>query len=340
MCKENNHWFEINFKHHNPATVPLWVQHIDGVSFRKLGDQHDYGGTQIYKKVTLELKTLPNNLQVTKEYCDMEKMSGTLIVDGKFVKVKGYSQKIPFIFGVDYESHDIVNDQLSLAEDSSAFDKFFRGLKQASYPLKTVVSDDRAGLKTACLRHYPGVLFQTCVGHFFENLRKLLSTRTNDKYVHFLNSLKLHVFTEAHNLQESIQGLMLVRDNHGKTDPTVQNIILEVYSRQDEFFSYHKIPNCPNNTNLIELYNSHINGRLETIKGFSSFQSASVWLNAWVLRRRTKKFTDCDQKFKHLNGKCSLEMTIKKQPLWANILQKLYGSKTKISEIQEPKSER
>lgn len=266
----------------------------------------------------------------------MEKMSGILIVDGKFVKVKGYDKKIPFIFGIDYEPHDIVQDQLSLAEGTEAFDRFFRELKQANYPLRIVVSDDRAGLKTACLRHYPGILFQTCVGHYMENLRTLLSTRTDDKYQHFLNSLKLHVFTKPKNLSEAIKGLIYVRDNHGQNDLTVQNIILEIHSRQDEFFSYHKIPNCPNNTNLIELFNSHLNGRLKTIKGFSSFQSARAWLNAWVLRRRTLKFTDCDKKFKHLNGRCSLEMTIKKQPLWADILQKLYGIKIPKSEIQEP----
>jgi transposase-like protein len=306
------------------------------MAFRKLGAQNNYSGVQIYNKVIPQIQALPDNLQVTKEYCDMSKMSGTLIIDGKFVKVKGHDKKIPFIFGVDYESHDVVHDQLSLAEDTVAFDKFFRELKQADYPLKIVVSDDRAGLKVACLRHYPGVLFQTCVGHFMENLRKLLSTRTDDKYQHFLNSLKLHVFTEPRSLAEAIQGLMYVRDTYGQTDPTVQNIILEIHSRQDEFFSYHKVPNCPNNTNLIELLNSHLNGRLETIKGFSSFKSAALWLNAYILRRRTLKFTDCDEKFKYLNGKCSLQMTIKKRPLWAIILQKLYGIKIKKSEIQEP----
>jgi hypothetical protein len=336
LCKENNHWFEINFNHHNPESSPLWVQHIDGMAFRKLGAENNYSGVQIYNKVIPQIQALPDNLEITKAYCDMPKMSGTLIVDGKFVKVKGHDKKIPFIFGIDYDTHDIVHDQLSLAEGTLAFDKFFRELKQANYPLRIVVSDDRAGLKTACLRHYPGVLFQTCVGHFMQGLRNLLSTRTDDKYQHFLNSLKLHVFTEAHSLAEAIQGLMKVRDNHGQTDPTVQNIILEIHSRQDELFAYHKVPNCPNNTNLIELFNSHLNGRLETIKGFSSFQSAAFWLNAYVLRRRTKKFTDCDEKFKHLNGKCSLERTIKKQPLWAIILQKLYGNKIKKSEIQEP----
>ncbi|MFI5206052.1 MAG: hypothetical protein ACHQVK_03855, partial [Candidatus Paceibacterales bacterium] len=63
---------------------------------------------QIYNKVVPQLKALPDNLQVTKEFCDMEKMSGTLIVDGKFVKVRGYKDKIPFIYGTDYGTHDIV----------------------------------------------------------------------------------------------------------------------------------------------------------------------------------------------------------------------------------------
>jgi len=268
-------------------------------------------------------------------------MTGTLIIDGKFVKVRGHAKKIPFIFAIDYDSHDVIHDQLSLAEDNTAFDKFFKELKQTGYRLKIVVSDERVGLKTACLRYYPGVLFQTCVGHYFKNLRKLLSTRTDDKYQHFLNSLKLHVFTEAHNLQEAIQGLMLVRDNHGKEDRSVQAIIAEIHARQDIFFAYHKVSGCPNNTNLIELFNSHLNARLESIKGFTSFQSAALWLNAYILRRRTLKFTDCDEKFKHLNGKCSLEMTIKKQPLWAIVIQKLYKRKIqvpKISEIQEPNS--
>lgn len=315
----------------------LWVQHIDGTPHRKLGSQLDLSGKQVFLKVATELAGLPDNLELTKLYCDMATMSGILIIDGKYVKVKGYDKKIPFIYGIDYLTHDIVHDELSIAEDYHAFYQFFKALKEANYPLRVIVSDDRAGLKKACLQHFPMAHFQTCVGHFFENLRRLLSTRTDDKYRHFLNSLKLHVFTEPKTRQEAIQGLMQVRDKHGLTDTTVQNIILEIHARQDEFFTYLDIPHCPNNTNLIELYNSHLNGRLKTIKGFSSFQSAALWLNAYALRRRTKTFTDCDEKFKVLNGKCSLEMTIKKQPLWAIILEKLYNKSVKLPPSQAPK---
>ena len=88
-------------------------------------------------------------------------------------------------------------------------------------------------------------------------------------------------------------------------------------------FTYLTIQDCPNNTNLIELYNSHLNGRLKTIKGFQSLVSARRWLNAWLIRRRTKKLTDCEEKFKHLNKHCSLEFTIKKEALWPDTLTKL-----------------
>lgn len=260
---------------------------------------------------------------MTKSFTDKTKFSGILIVDGKFVKVRGHNKKIPFIFGIDYTTHDIVHDVLATAEDTFWFDRFFRELKEAGYPLKIVVSDERAGLKQACLKHFPRAKFQLCTNHYLENIRQLLSIRTNDTYEHFFNSLRLHVFHEPKNLQQAAQGLIHVRDQHAKDDPTLLNIIMDIHSRQSVLFAYHDIPHCPNNTNLIELYNSHLNGRLKTIKGFNSFVSAERWLNAYILRRRTKIFTDCETKFKHLNGYSSLEQTIKSPELLIQLLQEL-----------------
>lgn len=39
-----------------------------------------------------------------------------------------------------------------------------------------------------------------------------------------------------------------------------------------------------------------------------------------VNHQKDKKFTDCGEPFEHLNGKMSLEMTIKKQTKWPKIL--------------------
>ena len=98
---------------------------------------------------------------------------------------------------------------------------------------------------------------------------------------------------------------------------------MNVFKKRKELFAYKQIIHCPKDTNLIELFNSHLQSRLKSIKGFKSFASAERFLNAWMIRRRTRPFTDCEGKFKRLNHKCSLEMTIKKQASWPEI----YGVK-------------
>jgi hypothetical protein len=57
--------------------------------------------------------------------------------------------------------------------------------------------------------------------------------------------------------------------------------------------------------------NSHLEARVKPLKGFESFKYAELWLNAYFLRRRTKKWADCSKKFRRLNGKTSLEITKK-----------------------------
>ena len=51
------------------------------------------------------MDSLPENTWLSANYCN--RWSGRLVVDGKYVKVKGYDQKIPFIYGIDYLTHDI-----------------------------------------------------------------------------------------------------------------------------------------------------------------------------------------------------------------------------------------
>jgi transposase-like protein len=72
----------------------------------------------------------------------------------------------------------------------------------------------------------------------------------------------------------------------------------------------HKL-STPRSTNIIESFNKQLNGRLKTIQGFQHPQTASLWLSAWVLRRRLTPFTDCRGKFKKLNGKTPIDRTKK-----------------------------
>lgn len=299
------------------------MEHIDGVGFRRLGDENGLSGKQTYTRVITELDQLPKNDWLTKTLCDLARCQGILILDGKYVAVKGFARKIPFLFGIDYLTHDILHGALVLAEDELSFSQYFQALKDLGYNLKIVVADDRAGLKQALHKVFPYARLQLCQNHYLENIRKVLKVRTVPIYQHFFNSLKKHVFTDATTDQEITRGLEHVLNTHARGNPLLMAMLGEIHARRNELFAYRHFPGCPNNTNLIELYNSHLNGRLKTIKGFQSLVSAKRWLNAWIIRRRTKKLTDCEEKFKHLNKHCSLEFTIKKQAPWPDVLTKL-----------------
>lgn len=257
-----------------------------------------------------------------------------LVIDGKYVAVRGFDQKIPFIWAMDYLSHDIPYGDLFVAEDEASFSQFFQKLYNLGYDVKIVVADDRQGLKQALNKVFPYAKLQLCHNHYKENIRQLLNLRSDKakKYEHFFNSLKLHVF-EATDEQKITQGLMHVFHNLTEGKRLLQNIVTAIKARQEDLFNYLKIPGSPNTTNIIESYNSHLQGRLETIRGFQSFDSARKWLNAYIVRRRAKKLTDCKGKFKPLNKHCSLEFTIKKQALWPDILQTLGINKIYFSEL-------
>ena len=303
---------------HRQKEKPLWIRNIDGISFRKLGDECGLSGVQAYNRVFQELKRLPDCAEITKQYCEYS--SGILIIDGKYIKVRGYKEKIPFIYAIDYETHDILFGILVSSEDEEAFLKCFRILKEVHYPLTVVVADDRSALPLALKQLYPGIPLQLCQNHYLENIRQALHVRTDFTHQHFFNSLKKHAFDEYRDDEHLDAALHHVLTERGEHLLIRQAIVMAIHRRRKELFASPQIENCPNNTNLIELFNSHFNGRLKTIKGFKTKEHAELWLNGLLLRRRTQPFTDCDLKFKHLNGKSSLQMTIKKQADWPEIL--------------------
>ncbi len=270
-----------------------------------------------------ELNQLPENTTVTKTLCDPRRFSGILIIDGKYVAVKGFRAKIPFIYAIDYLTHDIPYGHLYVAEDELSFSRFFGQLDALGHDLQVVVADDRAGIKQALRKVFPHALLQLCHNHYLENIRTLLRVRSEERYRHFFHALKLHVFTEGRDEESITLGLAHVLNQHAGHSRKLQDMLRDIKRRSEVLFTYLALPGCPNNTNLIELYNSHLNGRLKTVKGFQSFLSAQRWLNAYLIRRRTKLLTDCEGKFKHLNKHCSLELTIKKQALWPDALTKL-----------------
>lgn len=286
--------------------------------FRKLGDERGVSAAKAYRLTFEELSALPDCLEITKSLCSYP--SGILVIDGKYVKVRGYKAKIPFIYCIDYETHDILFGVLCAAEDERAFLKIFQTLKALNYPLQVVVADDRSSLPLALKQVFPLVPLQLCQNHYIENIRQALHLRTDPTHHHFFNSLKKHVFDEYTDEKGLNDALHHVFTQRCEGNLARETIVMNIHERRKELFSYKTIQNCPKDTNLIELFNSHFNARIKPLKGFKTKPHAVLWLNALLIRRRTKPFTDCSPKFKHLNGKCSLQMSIKKQARWPEIL--------------------
>ena len=81
-------------------------------------------------------------------------------------------------------------------------------------------------------------------------------------------------------------------------DPKCQGILLDIERRKDVLLAYVLEKHIPRTTNLIECFNSHLEGRLKSLKGFESIHHAKLWFNAYFIRRRLKSFTDCTGQFK------------------------------------------
>ena len=64
---------------------------------RTLATENKKGLATIHDQIREELEALPSNEYITTKYCSRNRWCGVLLVDAKYVKVKGYEKKIAFI---------------------------------------------------------------------------------------------------------------------------------------------------------------------------------------------------------------------------------------------------
>lgn len=261
------------------------------------------GGT--FSKVIKYLEGLPHCADVTRKYCS--KWSGILVVDGKFVKVRGYEKKIPVLYGIDYTAHDIPTYRLCVSENYLACVEFFKSLRLLNYPLRALVCDDNENIRLACLFVYPNAVIQICQCHYLENIRRVLGVRSNPTYVPFVKALEglFHPKRCEDDFNRVAKNIL----TEYRADERCVSVMIDIHRRKCLLLGYLNCKQCPKTTNIIECFNSHINGRLLSQRGFKTFANADSFVNGWFLRRRTKKFTGCKGKFKHLNGKKPLEIS-------------------------------
>jgi hypothetical protein len=279
---------------------------LDGKSLRKIANKSKNSGATIMRKVNKHLEKLPHNNDVTKKFCN--RFCGIMVVDGKYIAVKGYEKKIPLLWGLDYLSHDIPVYKFAPSENYQSWLKYFGYLKSIKYPMKMIVCDDNECIQQAARYIFPNVLIQICQNHFLENIRTALRSRTDDTYKPFVSELKRELFSCKMMIETFRKRSYKLFKKYAKDEKIVKQLLkINDYTQELTAASY--VRKAPRTTNIIECFNSHLQGRLKTIKGFQSFYSADKWLNAYILRRRTKSFTDCIPKFRYLNKKTSISMT-------------------------------
>lgn len=305
QCRSCTKWFSFNRKAPKISIAALTIAHIDGTPFRSLASQHGISVGSAYNYVHTGLSSLPHCADITRELCS--RFCGILLVDGKYVAVKHHDRKIPVIYGIDYTTHDIPHYIFSVAENYPTCLSFFKSLRLLNYPLQAVVCDDNRNIYESCKHVYPQAAVQLCWNHFKQNLRLSLGVATNPTYVPFMLELE-SLFSTKRSLADFDSRARYILTQFYR-DPICAQIMLDIEKRKHLLLGYLGVKGVPVTTNLIESFNSHLQGRLETIKGFENTSHADTWLNGYFLRRRTKSFTSCGPKFRRLNGKTSLSQT-------------------------------
>jgi len=107
----------------------LWTAHMDGVPFRKLANLYDSSPAKVYRQIIEEMDQLLENTYLSANSCSRSRWSGILNVDGKYVKTKGYPKKIPFVYCIDFLTHDMPAGLLVPSESYQAFLKAFPSLE-------------------------------------------------------------------------------------------------------------------------------------------------------------------------------------------------------------------
>src|SRR3989344_9626842 len=307
LCKLCRKYFSVNTYFVDKKNI--LSDHLDGLSFRKLGRKYDISKSQAWDICHEELKKLPDNNEFTFKYCN--RFSSTFVFDGKYFNVATERYDYCLLWGIDYFRHDIPVFTLAPTENYQSWARYFAYFRIINHHPELVVCDDNINLKLAARRCFPSVRIQTCFNHFKENIRRDLRVRSDDTYKEFMRKIE-SVFDAKYNDEALNKKLYAIYQLYHQ-DPVCLAVLTNIEKYRSELLGYRNIHQSPVTTNLIEGMNAHLEARLIALRSFQSVNYAKLWLNGYILKRRYTKFTDCRGKFRYLNGKCGVEMTKKER---------------------------
>lgn len=206
---------------------------------------------------------------------------------------------------IDEYSHDPILHGLFPSENFMAYRYLFLQLKKLNYPLQVLVCDEHPSIVLALKSTYPKCRVQLCTNHFKENIRRALKVRSTNIHKKFMEDIE-GLFNSVSKQKFTYRARRMLFMYESKKN--YRKVLMDINARFP-LLTVHYDMKCPSTTNLIECFNSHLEARLSSIKGFESFESAQLWLNAYVMNRRLTKFTDCGKHYRYLNGFAPLQLS-------------------------------
>lgn len=308
-CKRCQRYFSFNPNFVNRKQI--LSDHLDGLPFRKLALRYGISKSKAWEICHEELLKLPDNNRFTFNYCS--RFSSTFVFDGKYFNVVNGKDNSDWVllWGIDYFRHDIPIILIAPSESHQSWSTFFSYFRIVNHHPTLVVCDDNVNLKMTALAKFPGVRIQTCYNHFKENIRRELHVRSDAFYRPFMRKIE-EIFKGKLNDDALNKKLFNLYRDYGQ-DTICLSVLTNIERYKSELLGYRGIPDSPVTSNIIESFNSHLEGRLFSLKSFQSIPYARLWLNGYVLKRRLTKFTDCGVKFRHLNGRCGIDLTKKEK---------------------------
>lgn len=299
-------------------------------SHRILGRRYKHSKNTITKIIHEVVENTATSFDIAKKL--KPEWSGTLSVDGKFIKafdwyVKTLKKKHNlsddelhalhrkvWLCGIDYETGDLPHSALADSENRIDLILFYKQLKKNGYILQNLVSDGSPEILYAARKVYGNdFVFQLCIRHFLEGLKRLMIEKESEQNIPQSETLikDIQIIIQAKTLDIAEKNLELLKTKKHFYKTNIQKIILQQFKEKfDSLMSHLCYPerNIPHTNNDIENLFKQLNLNIKSIGRFNKFWNAYHYLNAWALKRRFTKFTDCKGRRKHRNGKAPLEL--------------------------------
>jgi len=311
LCKLCKKYFSINT--HWLDKKSILYDHLDGLSFRSLANKYKMSHMKIWRICHEELEKLPNNNQFTFNYCN--RFSNIFVFDGKYFNVAESDHDWVLLWGFDYFRHDIPVFTIAPSENYQSWAKCFSYFRILNCYPELLVCDDNINLKMAARSRFPSCKIQTCYNHFKENIRRDLHVRSSvgKQYKNFMKRVESILDSSNKLSDETFNRWLWTLYRDFKGDSLCLQILTNIEKYKTELLAYRNIPQAPLTSNIIEGFNSHLEGRLQKLRSFQTVEHARLWFNGYILKRRQTKFTDCRGKFSYLRGKTGVQMTKKER---------------------------